>query len=72
MEAVLIGKIPHIDADAKLGYLADRPIKDRKVFIGDNVRIRSGTIVYQGVHIGHHFQTGHGVILPKIRSKCFR
>lgn len=35
--------------------------------IGDNVIIRSGTIIYSGVTIGNHFDCGHKVL---IRENC--
>ena len=60
---VFIGKDAKLDEDVLLGYFADRSIQNRKVSIGDNARIRSGTIVYQGVKVGTHFETGHYVII---------
>ncbi|MBD3308059.1 transferase, partial [candidate division KSB3 bacterium] len=32
-------------------------------FLGDHALIRSHTVIYAGNRIGHHFQTGHGVMI---------
>jgi len=31
--------------------------------LGDEVRIRSGTVIYGDVQVGNHFQTGHHVVI---------
>lgn len=59
-------------ADVKLGkegeiqegvFLGVRGRVDGKVVIGDRARLRSGTIIYQGVTIGDDFNTGHGAVI---------
>lgn len=36
---------------------------DGETTVGDNATIRSGTILYPGVHIGDDFRTGHDVLV---------
>lgn len=36
---------------------------DRPVYISDNAIIRSGTVIYEDVHVGVNFQTGHNVTI---------
>jgi acetyltransferase-like isoleucine patch superfamily enzyme len=54
------------DRGVRLGYPADRKV-DSASSLGDNVRLRSGTVVYAGSRIGHGFQTGHNVV---VREEC--
>lgn len=52
----------NIDSDVVLCYPTSSGIQ-KKVIIGDNCRIRSGTIIYSGVEIGDKTQTGHHVVI---------
>ena len=54
------------DADVTLGYLSDRT-DDELLGLGDDVRLRSGTVIYAGTRIGHRFQSGHHVV---VREEC--
>ncbi|PSP90533.1 N-acetyltransferase [Halobacteriales archaeon QS_4_69_34] len=54
-----------IDADATVGYAPDPDAEPTT--LGDDARIRSGTIVYAGVEIGDGFATGHGAL---VREEC--
>ena len=58
-----LGKQPEIDEDVILGYPPGRKGKGGELIIGDNARIRSGSVIYQAVWIGHHFELGHGVVI---------
>ena len=52
-----------IDAGVLLGYRTGRQIQSEELIIGDNARIRSGTVIYAGTRIGNNFQTGHNVVI---------
>jgi acetyltransferase-like isoleucine patch superfamily enzyme len=52
-----------VDVGAILGYPAARGKNVDLVTIGDGARIRSGTVIYGGVVIGGHLQTGHNVVI---------
>lgn len=61
-----IGKDSFIGANCILGeyqmdFCRDRKFHEHKLTIGNNALIRSGSILYTGSEIGHHFQTGHQV-----------
>lgn len=58
-----IGTDAQIDEDVILGYPSGRAIKAGKVVLGEGPKIRSGSVIYQGVRIGRHFETGHHVII---------
>lgn len=60
---ILIGPGAEIDHDVILGYPSGRPGKGGKVTLGSHAKIRSGSVIYQGVKIGSHFQTGHHVVI---------
>ena len=60
---VKIGRGAQIDADVILGYPSGRLSKGGAVVIGSAAKIRSGSVIYQSVVIGHHFQTGHHVVV---------
>lgn len=55
---VIIGAGAVIDDSVVLGHR-----EDGVVTIGDNARIRSGTIIYSDVKIGNNFRTGHNVLI---------
>jgi NDP-sugar pyrophosphorylase family protein len=52
-----------IDVGVALGYPASRGENTDKVSIGDNARIRSGSVIYGGAAIGRNLQTGHNVVI---------
>ena len=54
------------DDDVKVGYPSGRGAH-RQPSIGADARLRSGTVIYDGVEIGDRFQTGHHVI---VREEC--
>jgi len=61
---IRLGKNALIDEDVILGYPTGRPgVKETEILIGDDAKIRSGSIIYQGVKIGNNFSTGHHVII---------
>lgn len=61
--SIRLGKQVEIDEDVILGYPPGRTGKGGEVILGDNARIRSGSVIYQSVRTGHHFETGHGVVI---------
>ena len=52
-----------IDKTAIIGYKTSRKIKNRKLDLGKNPRIRSGTVIYEGSAIGDNLETGHNVVI---------
>lgn len=60
---IQLGNYALIDEDVILGYPSGRRPKGGEVVIGDNCKLRSGTIIYQSVRIGDHFETGHHVVI---------
>ena len=60
---IQIGPGAEIDEDVILGYPSGRPGKSGKLILGSHAHIRSGSVIYQAVKIGSHFQTGHHVVV---------
>lgn len=60
---IKIGKNKKIDKTAILGYPTGRKIKSKALVIGDNPKIRSGSVIYLGSKIGDNFETGHHAII---------
>ncbi len=60
---VLKGRNCKIDTGVRLGYLPERKITIKQSIIGDNARIRSGTLIYSNVRAGSEFETGHNVVV---------
>jgi acetyltransferase-like isoleucine patch superfamily enzyme len=58
-----IGSPSEIDESVVLGYRTGRMIADRRLVIGVEARIRSGTVIYAGSRIGDRLQTGHHVVI---------
>lgn len=54
------------DPDVVLGYPPTREV-DRRLVVGRDARLRSGTVLYGGSVIGDRFQTGHHVV---VREQC--
>lgn len=59
----VLGTGINIDEGVIIGYPTGRKIHNRDVVIGDKARMRTGTIIYEGVRIGHNFETGHNTIV---------
>jgi acetyltransferase-like isoleucine patch superfamily enzyme len=60
---LILGKGCVIDVGVILGYPAARGKGVDVVEIGDGARLRTGTVIYGGVHAGRNLQTGHNVVI---------
>lgn len=60
---VLLGENICCDRNVMLGYPTGRKIDNRRLTIGANSRIRSGTAIYEGTRIGSDLTTGHNVVI---------
>lgn len=60
---VELGPNYHLDDNVLLGYRTGRLIPDWRLIIGENARIRSGSVIYAGTRIGNNLQTGHNVVI---------
>jgi acetyltransferase-like isoleucine patch superfamily enzyme len=60
---IKIGERAEIDEDVILGYPSGRLQKGGALVLGARARIRSGSVIYQAVTIGHDFETGHHVVV---------
>lgn len=58
-----IGGDSEMDEDVIVGYPSGRLKQKGEVRVGDHAKIRSGSVIYQAVTLGHHFETGHYVII---------
>lgn len=65
--AVTVGDGLHADPWVVIGERAGRPGVDHAGSLGPHARLRRGTILYAGSHIGSHLETGHFVV---IREEC--
>jgi acetyltransferase-like isoleucine patch superfamily enzyme len=54
------------DPGVQIGYPTARAV-DPELTVGEDARLRSGTILYAGSRIGERFETGHNVI---VREQC--
>jgi acetyltransferase-like isoleucine patch superfamily enzyme len=61
-----IGPGLRADPDVILGYASARRV-DGQLVLGRDARLRSGTVLYRGSHIGARLETGHHVV---IREQC--
>ncbi|MCO8265030.1 acyltransferase (plasmid) [Haloferax prahovense] len=61
MNLYVTGSNCEIDDDVTLGYPASD--ESQQTIVGDDARIRSGTIVYSDVTIGDGFVTGHDALV---------
>jgi acetyltransferase-like isoleucine patch superfamily enzyme len=52
----------HIDAGVILGYPTSR-IEAGALILGEDPQLRTGTVIYEGSHIGARLQTGHNVVV---------
>jgi len=62
-EDLTLGKDAFVDGSVLLGYPTGRGIPNRRLVIGANAKIRSGSVIYEGTTIGSHFETGHNVVI---------
>jgi len=62
-EKVTLGEGCQIDEGALVGYPSGRIIQSERLIIGENARIRSGSVIYCGSEIGNNLQTGHNVVI---------
>jgi acetyltransferase-like isoleucine patch superfamily enzyme len=60
---VCVHKGSRIDPGVTLGYISPRSDVKKLLVIGDNARIRIGTVIYMGSRIGSHLETGHNVVI---------
>jgi len=60
---ISIGRNSNVDEGVIIGYLTGRSIKDTSLKIGDNAKIRAGSVIYGGAVIGHNLETGHGAVI---------
>ncbi len=68
MPDLVVDSGQQIDATAILGYPPARILDgDPGLQIGPGAKVRSGSTIYRGSHIGARFQTGHNVV---IREEC--
>ena len=63
---IQVGEGLESDPSAIIGYPSARK-EPSDLVVGPAARIRSGTVVYFGSHIGARFQTGHNVV---VREDC--
>ncbi|MFQ6067545.1 MAG: N-acetyltransferase [bacterium] len=62
-EKVTLGEGLEIDEGVLIGYPSERIIQSERLIIGNNARIRSGSVIYWGSEIGDNLQTGHNVVI---------
>jgi acetyltransferase-like isoleucine patch superfamily enzyme len=61
-----VGRGLDADPDVLIGYSGSRGAA-ADFLLGSDARLRSGTVLYAGSHIGARFQTGHHVV---VREEC--
>ncbi len=66
MSGVVQGVRLRVDEGVVLGYAPDRAVQTPLV-LGDDARLRTGTVLYDGSRIGVRFSTGHHVV---VREQC--
>jgi len=62
-EKVALGEGCEIDEGVLVGYPSDKMIQSERLIIGENARIRSGSVIYCGSQIGDNLETGHNVVI---------
>lgn len=60
---IILGTGADIDEDVILGYPSGRLKETGEVKIGNQARVRSGSVIYQRVTIGDRLETGHHVVI---------
>lgn len=66
-QTVRLGKRAIIDDGVIMGYPPSKG-EDHLLIIGDNARIRCGTVIYGGNRIGNGLETGHNVVIREKNS----
>lgn len=59
----ILGTNPQLDPTVQLDYRTGRRIQATETVIGDNAKLRSGTVVYTNVVAGDGLETGHNVVI---------
>jgi acetyltransferase-like isoleucine patch superfamily enzyme len=54
-----------IEDGVRLGSKADRRTRSKPIKIGRHAHIRSGTVIYSGVHIGDRLDVGNNVVVQE-------
>lgn len=62
-ERAALGEGYDIDEGVLIGYPSGGIIQSDRLIIGENARIRSGSVIYGGSEIGDNLQTGHNVVI---------
>jgi acetyltransferase-like isoleucine patch superfamily enzyme len=60
---VEMGPNNELDENVVIGYMPGRKIENLKTIIGNNAKIRSGTVIYAGTKIGDNLETGHNCVI---------
>jgi len=60
---IVIHRMVKIGENPTIGSFVELGLNDMLLEIGNNTVIRSGTIIYGNVKIGHDFRTGHHVLI---------
>ncbi|MFH0810086.1 MAG: acyltransferase [Pseudomonadota bacterium] len=63
LEMIHLGAGARLDEGVCLGYLSPRDIPDPRLIIGGGARIRRGSVIYAGSHIGERLATGHNSVI---------
>lgn len=58
-----LGARPTLDDGVVIGYRPGRRLASLRTVVGDACVLRSGTVIYAGVRIGHRLETGHHVVI---------
>ncbi len=62
-ENIITGRGLSADKNTLIGYLSPRDGVGDRLVIGDEARVRSGSVIYAGSTIGNRLETGHNVVL---------
>lgn len=62
-KVVIIHKHVKIGRNPTIGPFVELGLNNKLLEIGDEAIIRSGSVIYGNVKIGHHFRTGHHVLI---------
>lgn len=62
-ENIITGRGLSADKNTVIGYLSPRDGVGDRLVIGDEARVRSGSVIYAGSTIGNRLETGHNVVL---------
>lgn len=62
-ERVFLGSGCEIDEGVLLGYPTDQILQAERLTIGENAKVRSGSVIYLGSRIGDNLEMGHNVVI---------